>query len=77
MQVSDFYDYLCFVCYVDRNRFRVRSVSPMWLSRLFGIKELHRCVGLTEQRQRKGGQLETRWQKASIGRVTDSALGPR
>ena len=32
---------------------------------------------LTEQRQKKGGKLETLWLKASTGRVIDSALGPR
>ena len=68
---------LCFVSYINRNRFRVRSVSPVWLSHLFEIKVLHRRVRLTEQRQRKGGELETRWLKASTGRVTDSALGRR
>ena len=52
-------------------------MSPVWLSRLFGIKDLHRRVRLTEQRQRKGGELETRWLKALTGRMTDSALGPR
>ena len=63
--------------YVNRNRFIVRPVSPVWLSRLFGIKKLHRRVRLTEHRQRKGGELKTRWLKASTGRVTDSAHGPR
>ena len=48
----------------------------MWLSRVFGKEELHRRVGLTEQLQRKGGKLETRWLKASTGGVIDSALGP-
>ena len=33
--------------------------------------------GIAEtQRQRKGGELETRRQKASTERVTDSAFGP-
>ena len=52
-------------------------MSPVWVSRLFGIKELHRRVRLTEQVQKKGSELETLWLKASTGRVTDLALGPR
>ena len=52
-------------------------MSPVRMSRLFGIKELHRRVRLIEQRQRKEGELETSWLKVLTGRVTDSALGRR
>ena len=41
------------------------------------IKELHMRVQLTEQRSARAGEDETRWMKASTGRVTKSALGPR
>ena len=53
----------------------MRSASPVWLSGLFGIKDLHRRVHLTVQRQKKGGKLETCWLKALMQRMTDSALG--
>ena len=52
-------------------------MSPKWPLCLLGNKGVALTRTLTEQRQKKGGELETRWQKASNGRVTDSAIGPR
>ena len=48
------------------NRVRVNEVK-LYLE----IKKVLRRVSLTEQRQKKEGELETRWLKASIVRGTD------